>query len=71
MREREKLRKEQTRNKVKKEERKLTSNLNIEMTKETDDKQEKKKKLFLWNYFVIENVSTNGETEREFNLTIT
>ena len=56
MREREKLRKEQTRNKVKKEERKLTSNLNIEMTKETDDKQEKKKKLFLWNYFVIENV---------------
>lgn len=47
MREREKLRKEQTRNKVKKEERKLTSNLNIEMTKETDDKQEKKKKLFL------------------------
>ena len=49
----------------------MTSNLNIEMTKETDDKQEKKKKLFLWNYFVIENVSTNGETEREFNLTIT
>ena len=47
MRERQKLRKEQTRNKVKKEERKLTSNLNIEMTKETDDKQEKKKKLFL------------------------